>query len=104
MDFEGDILMMLKNTTIATTLICLLWGSSALSAQEEEWQIAMIHQPSAAQLKVEQRGRVYIYDGLYDSEVKLAMDTQFDRLENMMFVRTKVETPQGETETEDDEC
>jgi hypothetical protein len=32
------------------------------------------------------------------------MDVQFDRLDHMMFVRTKVETPAGETETEDDGC
>ena len=96
--------MRIKHTTITIITICLLWGTAALADPQGDWQLEMIHDPSAAQIKVEERGRVYIYDGLYDSDVKLAMETQFDRVDNMMFVRTKVETPQGETETEDDGC
>ena len=96
--------MKIKNTSIAITIICLMWGTAGLADPQGDWQLEMIHDPSAAQIKVEERGRVYIYDGLHDTEVKLAMDTQFDRLDNMMFVRTKVETPEGKTETEDDGC
>lgn len=96
--------MKTNNITIAITLSCLMWGSSALSAREANWQIEMIHEPSAAQLKVEQKGRIYIYDGLDDADVELAMNNQFDRLDNMMFVRTQVVTPEGETETDDDGC
>ena len=96
--------MKTRNTIIAISVICQMWATAALSDPDGDWQLEMIHDPSAAQIKVEERGRVYIYDGLYDSDVKLAMDTQFDRVDNMMFVRTKVETPQGETETEDDGC
>lgn len=96
--------MKTRNTIIAISVICQMWATAALSDPDGDWQLEMIHDPSAAQIKVEERGRVYIYDGLYESDVKLAMDTQFDRVDNMMFVRTKVETPQGEIETEDDGC
>jgi len=98
--------MKIKYTAIAITVICQMWGTAASADPDPEgdWQLGMIHDPSDAQLRVEERGRVYIYDGVYDTEVKLAMDTQFNRLDNMMFVRTKVATPEGETETEDDGC
>jgi hypothetical protein len=81
-----------------------MWSTAALSAPEGDWQLAMVHNPSSGQLKVEERGRVYIYDRLPDTEVELAMNTQFDRLDNMMFVRTTVVTPEGETEVADDDC
>lgn len=96
--------MNIKATTIAFSVICQLWSTAALSAFEGDWQLAMIHNPSSAQLKVEERGRVYIYDRLPDTEVELAMNTQFDRLDSMMFVRTKVVNPEGEPEVADDGC
>jgi len=96
--------MNIKSTSVAITIICQMWGAAAVADEAGNWQLEMIHDPSAAQIRVEEQGRVYIYDGLYDTEVKLAMDTQFDRLDNMMFVRTKVETPEGKTEMEDDGC
>ena len=96
--------MRIKHTTIAIIAICQLWAATALAGQEGDWQLEMIHDPSAAQIKVEERGRVYVYDRLGDADVELAMNMQFDRLDNMMFVRTKVETPKGETEAADDGC
>lgn len=98
--------MTIKHTTIAITMICQLLGSAALADPDTDWQLEMIHEPSAAQMKVEERGRVYIYDRLDDADVELAMNMQFDRLDNMMFVRTKpkVETTGQETESVDDDC
>lgn len=96
--------MNIKNTITAITVICQMWATAAVSDPEADWQLAMIHDPSSAQLTVEERGRVYIYDGLPDAQVELAMNMQFERLDNMMFVRTKVVTPEGETETADDGC
>ena len=37
-----------------------------------------------------------IYDGLKDTQVAQAMDTQFDRIESMMFVRTVTTDATGE--------
>jgi len=54
-----------------------------------------------------------IYDGLKDTQIRKAMDTQFDRIESMMFVRTVVTNEEGNVErdsesgqvvVEDDGC
>ena len=96
--------MKIKHTTLAITMICQVWGTAALADPDTDWQLQMIHEPSAAQIKVEERGRVYIYDRLDEADVELAMNVQFDRLDNMMFVRTKpkVEASGEETESDDD--
>ena len=61
--------------------------------------------PFGSQLKLEQRGRIMIYDGMTDTQITKAMDTQFDRIESMMFVRTIVTNNEtGELMVEDDGC
>ena len=62
----------------------------------------MLQNPSAAQRAIEQRGRVFIYDGVRQDDVDRAMDTQFERLENMMFIRIQRATATGEVEPDDD--
>lgn len=78
-----------------------------------QWQQGLIFNPTASQLRREQRGGIFIYDGLKDKTVELVMDTQFDRIESMMFVRTVVTNDQGHPltneqsgvpEVEDDGC
>jgi hypothetical protein len=96
--------MNIKNTGLAITILCQMWGIGAMAGEDGNWQLKMIHSPSRAQLKVEDRGRVYIYDRLHEADVESAMNTQFDRLENMMFVRTKVEVADDSTDYSDDGC
>lgn len=96
--------MNIKNIRIAFIIICQMWGAAAFGGEAGDWQLAMIHSPSAAQLNVEQRGRVYIYDRMHEAEIELAMNTQFDRLDNMMFVRTRVENSNEGEEGIDDGC
>ena len=45
-----------------------------------------------------------IYDGLDEPVVDQALDQQFERIEHMMFVRTRHVTPAGTVEVEDDDC
>ena len=58
--------------------------------------------PSEAQLAKEQKGRVNIYDSMRESDVDWALDTQFERIDSMMFVRTIRVTEAGELEMDGD--
>lgn len=94
---------MLFHKTIVTALILgglTLPGTG--SAAEADWQTAMLQNPSAAQLAIERRGRVFIYDGLREIDVDRAMDTQFERVQNMMFIRTQRASEAGEDGVDDD--
>ena len=80
--------------SLILTLLALGFVSSA--AARDSWQEKMLFNPSPSQLELEGRGRVMIYDGLTDTQVSQAMDTQFDRIESMMFVRTIATGSNGE--------
>ena len=66
------------------------------------WELKQLQDPSLSLKKMERAGRVTIYDGMFDSEVDHAMDRQFDRIESMMFIRTKHPVAEGTYETDDD--
>lgn len=102
-----------------TILLAILLGVSVTpymavaETDYREWQINTIHSPTPKQLALERRGRVTIYDGLRDSDVERALDAQFDRVENMMFIRTVItdgngeplrNEDTGEEVVEDDDC
>ena len=53
-----------------------------------DWPVRRLMQPSPYELKKERRGSVYIYDGLTEREVETALDTNFDRIQHMMFMGT----------------
>jgi hypothetical protein len=63
----------------------------------------MLLNPSESVRRAEARGRVTIYDGVDDSVVERALDTQFERIDNMMFIRTRHPAQDGSVE-EDDGC
>ena len=81
-------------------LPALLLASGQLGAASDDWQLRMLNQPSEAQLALEAKGRVFIYDGLTDAQVEQAVDQQFDRMGSMMFIRTVVTDTDGETMTD----
>lgn len=62
----------------------------------KQWQMARLLDPSDADRKAEEKGRVMIYDGMTDREVARALDEHFDRIEYMMFTRTVVTDHSGE--------
>jgi hypothetical protein len=99
-----------KNTirkTIGSTVFSILLGlgaSQTLVADDslDQFYRTVLFNPSNAIQVAEARGRVTIYDGLDSEEVDRAMDTQFDRIENMMFVGIRHTMPDGSVEEEDD--
>ena len=92
------------NRTIAILAGCLsgiTLSPGSVEAADNWYKNQLLH-PSGHQLKAEQRGRVAIYDGLHESTVDAALDTQFERIENMMFVRVAHTMPDGDDWADDD--
>lgn len=89
-------------------------GAAEAPAQTnlEQWQLRRLVEPTQRERTHERRGNVYIYDGLADREVDRALDTQFDRIEYMMFLGTRKtgsagaanNNAQGQAETESPGC
>lgn len=96
--------MKLKTTqvTLAAALISASIMGSAL-AGPMSWQERRLLQPTANELSAERRGRVMIYDQMDAGVVDKALDTQFSRMEHMMFIRVQHKKPDG-TVQEDDDC
>jgi hypothetical protein len=83
--------------------LVLLSGFANPVIAGQGWQERRLLAPSAAQQRMEQQDRVYIYDGLHEDTVDQALDTQFERVQNMMFVGVRHTTVDGE-EYADDDC
>ena len=91
----------MKKTTLIFTAIATLTAISNARAIDD-YQYKVLFNPSEAQLEAEARGRIMIYDGLQLADVNRAMDGHYDRIENMMFVRTVHVQENGEYEVDDD--
>ena len=69
---------------------------------EDSYQKRVLFSPGPEILRAEAAGRVMIYDGLRNQTVEKALDDQFGRIENMMFIRTVYTLQNGEEEVDDD--
>ena len=89
------------NRKIKNALIILAMSSvfshaiPADDASKQSWQLSLLFNPGEHQYEMERRGRVFIYDGLRDSDIKRAFNEQYDRIESMMFVNTVVTDDDG---------
>ena len=92
-------------TTTTFIITCLATGLSMITHQSTagSWQQERLLQPSAAQRDAEHAGRVVIYDRVDEALVDRALDNQFERIENMMFVRVQHIQADG-TVTESGDC
>ncbi len=100
----------------ATTLSALT--ASQASAEDAANDVAAIElrrllEPTPGELKQEQKGRIYIYDGVRDVDIDTAMDVAFDRIDSMMFIRVRKtdetgkamrDPTTGEFQVQDDGC
>ncbi len=82
---------------IALATLLILCANTA----QAEFQQNVLFKPSEGVLVAEAKGRVMIYDGLKEKTVHLAMNQQFDRIENMMFVNTRYINQDGEEAADD---
>jgi hypothetical protein len=74
----------------------------ALLDSTDKWQMNRLFNPTENQRKKEEKtGQVMIYDGLRDTTVAKALDTNFDRIQNMMFTRVVVTKASGHPELDD---
>lgn len=89
--FKGSLITAL---VIASTSICA----------SDNYQRNLLFKPGHDTLQAEAKGRVMIYDGLKSETVDQALDEQFGRIQNMMFVRTRYVQDNGDYEVEDDGC
>jgi hypothetical protein len=104
-------------TTLVLSAVISGFSPATFAAEDDDsmraWQMSLLYEPSPAQRRVEDRGRVVIYDGLHSTDIDRAFEEQFERVENMMFVNTVITDSQGvpvtdpdtgEYLTEDDGC
>lgn len=90
-----------------TLVLGIVFGTSIVTVHAEgeptsNYQQNMLFHPTQSLLKAESRGRVTIYDGLDNRQVERALDTQFGRIDYMMFVRTRHTLEDGTVEEGDD--
>jgi len=73
---------------------------------QDRYDLRRLMHPSAAELASEEKDKVHIYDSLEINEVNAALDQNFERIQNMMFIRINhlPATGSGPAEVEDDGC
>jgi len=92
--------------SIAALMLCQPIAAAAGSALEtgNDPQLRRLFHPTEREQRREQGGQIFIYDGIETGTIDLAMEQQFSRIGNMMFIRTRVETGDGEEEVLEDGC
>jgi hypothetical protein len=88
-------------------LAAVLTPLTMAAGADDSFQQNVLFNPSQSELMAEARGRVMIYDGLDNKVVERALDTQFERIEHMMFThtrQTKADDDGEEVIVEDDGC
>jgi hypothetical protein len=102
-----------KAAAIHSITIALILGftANAVTAHADElalfkavdtWQMNRLFKPSPEQRSYERRGDVVIYDGLTDIKVELALNQNFERIQNMMFTRVVLTGKNGKPQRDAD--
>ncbi|MCG6898032.1 MAG: hypothetical protein LJE61_09185 [Thiocapsa sp.] len=76
-------------------LVCTT-SAPLIAADVRDIEIRRLFEPTPAELRQEGAGRIYIYEGLTEADIARAMDSEFERVESMMFIRIPVTDGQGE--------
>ena len=59
------------------------------------WQLQRLFAPSDQQLNAEDKGFIFIYDGIKSSDIEKVMQEEFERLDNMMFTGIIITDEEG---------
>lgn len=97
----------MKNIALSSLLILILlsFTQAVMAVEGLSYQMRVLTQPSQMQLQRELQGKVFIYDHLTSQQVDTALDNEFNRIENMMFVSTLYTRTNGDIEQPlDDGC
>jgi hypothetical protein len=81
----------LLSLTIAT-------ANPLLAADVREIELRRLFEPTAAERQAEREGRIFIYEAMRERDVERAMDEEFGRVENMMFIRLQKTDEHGEVQ------
>jgi len=76
-----------RTAVAGLTLVAVTGTAFAVDVSEIERR--RLFEPTQAELQQEAAGRIYVYDGLSDADIARAMDDEFFRVENMMFIRVR---------------
>jgi predicted transcriptional regulator len=76
--------------------VLLMLSENSLAGDVRDIELRRLFEPTEAEREEESTGRIYIYDGLRDFDVERAMRDEYDRIENMMFIREKKTDGKGE--------
>ena len=97
---SGTVIRAVKFILLASLLTLII---NPVHATNDFYQSALFT-PSDSLLKAEARGRIMIYDGIDIATVEKAMDEQFERIDNMMFIRILHPASDDEVVAENDGC
>lgn len=86
--------------SVAVTAVFASTLSAAPGADVSDYELRRLFAPTEAELAQEHDGRIYIYEGLRDVEIRRAMREEFERVEHMMFIREKRTDEHGEVKTD----
>ena len=66
----------------------LLLSPLAQAGDLRDIEVRRLFEPTPAELRAEQAGRVYIYEGLQEADIARALSEQFTRVNSMIYPRT----------------
>lgn len=90
-----------SQSIVGTSLLCCSFSAVFAEPEFSKIEEEMLLNPPEAGISSDQ---VIIYSRVRNKIINTAMDTQFNRIESMMFINTIVESENAESSYADDDC
>lgn len=74
---------------VSSVIGALIFGPLAQARDLRDIELRRLFEPTPAEVRAEQQGRIYIYEGLKEEDIARAMREQFRRVDSMMFIRVQ---------------